>query len=203
MMEKFSCFYQFLDKKGISLSAGGGPASPPVRPVTPSDASVLGKYIRKDKSSDYIELDPDGTFSLQQSGKPYAGNYTVQADAITIQVTNASVYRLHLSGNAMVGSDGTVWEKQGEPQKASVDGPKSDQTQPASQEKQAEPQKAPGAPVTIDQIIQMAGAKLPDDIIITTIRNSGSKFDLTPDALIKLKTAGVSDEVIRAMTRTN
>lgn len=47
----------------------------------------------------------------------------------------------------------------------------------------------------------MVAAKLPDDIIITTIQNSGSKFDLTPDALIKLKAAGVSDAAIRAMTR--
>jgi hypothetical protein len=47
----------------------------------------------------------------------------------------------------------------------------------------------------------MATAKLPDDVIIATIRNSRSKFDLTPEALIKLKTAGVSDAVIRVMTR--
>jgi hypothetical protein len=47
----------------------------------------------------------------------------------------------------------------------------------------------------------MVAAKLADDIIITAIRNSSSKFDLTPDALIRLKTAGVSDEVIRAMAR--
>ena len=46
----------------------------------------------------------------------------------------------------------------------------------------------------------MVTAKLPDDIIITTIRNSNSRFDLTPETLIKLKTAGVSDAVIRAMT---
>lgn len=65
-------------------------------------------------------------------------------------------------------------------------------------EKQGEPQ-TPAAQLTIDQVIQMVTARLQDDIIITTIRNSGSKFDLTPDALIKLKTVGVSDGVIRAM----
>ena len=66
--------------------------------------------------------------------------------------------------------------------------------------KQAEQQK-PAAQLTIDQVIQMVAAKLADDLIITTIQKSSSKFDLTPDALIKLKTAGVSDEVIRAMTK--
>lgn len=64
--------------------------------------------------------------------------------------------------------------------------------------KQAEPQKA-ATQLTIDQVIQMVAAKLPDDVIIATIRKSGSKFDLTPDSLIKLKTAGVSDAVLRAM----
>lgn len=101
MMEKFSCFYQSLDKRGIDLSAVADPKSPPAQ-------------------------------------------------------------------SASAGGDGS--------------------NKPASQ-------------LTIDQVIQMVAAKIADDIVITTIRNSGTKFDLTPDALIKLKTAGVSDEVIRAMTR--
>ena len=59
----------------------------------------------------------------------------------------------------------------------------------------------PATALTIDQIIQLVTAKLSDDIIITTIRNSGSTFDLNADALLKLRSAGVSDAVIRAMTR--
>jgi hypothetical protein len=66
--------------------------------------------------------------------------------------------------------------------------------------KQDEPQKT-ATQLTIDQVIQMVAAKLPDDVIITTIQKSNSKFELTPEALIKLKTAGVSDAVIRAMTK--
>jgi len=173
MMEKFSCFYQSLDKRGIDLSA---PQSQPVQPTPPSDRSVLGKYVRKDKNSDYVELNADGMFFLQQGGKGYRGNYNVQADIITVQVSNAPASRLRISGNTIVEPDGTVWEKQAEPQKAS-------------------------AQLTIDQIIQMVTAKLPDDIIVTTIQKSNSKFNLMPEDLIKLKTAGVSDAVIRAMTQ--
>ena len=78
-----------------------------------------------------------------------------------------------ISGNTVTfSSDGNVYEKQSEPQKTATQ-------------------------LTIDQILQMVAAKLPDDVIITTIRKSGSKFDLTPDALVKLKTAGVSDAVLR------
>ncbi len=175
MMEKFSCFYQALDKRGIDLSA---PQSQQVQPTPPSNSSVSGKYVRKGKSSDYLELSPDGTFSLQQNGKGYGGNYRVQGDTLTLtSPPSKNELKVRLTGHSMVDPDGEVWEKQGEPQKASA------------------------AQLTIDQIIQMVTAKLPDDIIITTIQKSSSKFDLTPEALIKLKTAGVSDAVIRAMTR--
>lgn len=174
MMEKFSCFYQSLDKRGIDLLAVAGPEGQPVQPVPPSDASVPGKYIRKDKTSDSIELKPDGTFFLQFNGKGYEGNYNVQADTITGQVSNGSPFKAHVSGNSLTFSEGNVYDKQTEPQKAT-------------------------AQLTVDQVIQMVAAKLPDDVIIATIRKSGSKFDLTPDALIKLKTAGVSDAVLRVM----
>jgi hypothetical protein len=170
MMEKFGCFYQSLDKKGNDLSAVG------LQPVPPSDASIPGKYIRKDKTSDYIELKPEGTFSIQYEGKDYVGNYAIQADNIIVQVLNRQAMTGRFSGNTMTFPDGNVYEKQAETQK----------TIAASQ-------------LTIDQIIAMVAAKLP--IIITTIQKSSTKFDLTPETLIKLKTAGVSDAVIRAMPR--
>lgn len=187
MMEKFSCFYQSLDKRGIVLSAVADPKSQAGQPssvshdgVRPQDyaASAPGRYFRKDKKSDYVDLSPDGTFYIQQNGKGYRGNYKVQGDTLTLtspQMRGEAKGRL--TGDSMVDPDGEVWEKQGEPQKAAA------------------------AQLTIDQIIQMVTAKLPDDIIITTIQKSSSKFELTPEDLIKLKTAGVSDAVIRAMTQ--
>jgi hypothetical protein len=67
-------------------------------------------------------------------------------------------------------------------------------------EKQAEPPKA-GAQLTVDQVIQLVAAKVADDIIITTIQKSSSRFDLSTDDLIRLKTAAVSDAVVRAMAQ--
>jgi len=87
-------------------------------------------------------------------------------------------------------------DKKGIDLSAAVDPPS--QPSPSASASESKSQK-PASQLTIDQIIQMVAAKLPDDIIITTIRNSSSKFELTPEALIKLKTAGVSDAVIRAM----
>lgn len=186
MMEKFSCFYQSLDKQGIVLSPAGSQnpagqsASVSDNGMPPRDyaASAPGKYVSKSKGSDFLDLNPDGMFSLSHNGMSVGGSYKVQGDTLnlTFQQNNRSMtVRLRFSDDTIIDPDGLVWEKQPDPQKSAA-------TQ-----------------LTIDQIIQMAEAKLPDDVIIATIRKSGSKFDLTPDALIKLKNAGVSDAVLRAM----
>jgi hypothetical protein len=49
------------------------------------------------------------------------------------------------------------------------------------------------------QIVEMAKAGLPDDIIIAAIAADGKSLDRSPDALLKLKKAGVSDAVIRSV----
>lgn len=53
--------------------------------------------------------------------------------------------------------------------------------------------------VTNTTILKMLKAKLSEDIIITKVRNSKTDFDLSTDGLIKLKEAGVSDNIINAM----
>lgn len=186
MMEKFSCFYQSLDKRGIVLSPAGSqnpagqPASAGDNGIPPRDyaASATGKYVSKSKGSDFLDLSPDGRFSLSHDGKSIGGSYKVQGDTLnlTFQQNNKSLtVSFRFINDTIIDPDGVVWEKQ------------------------ADPQRSAPTQLTIDQIIQMAGAKLPDDVIIATIRKSGSKFDLTPDALIKLKNAGVSDAVLRAL----
>lgn len=133
--------------------------------------------MRKGKSSDFIELGSDGMFVLLQAGKSLGGNYKIQGETLTLMSPRlrGQTSKASLIGDTITDDEGTLWEKHAETQNT------------ASQ-------------LTIDQIIQMVTAKLPDDIIITSIRNSSSKFNLAPEALIKLKTAGVSDAVIRAMT---
>jgi hypothetical protein len=179
LREKFSCFYQSLDKRGVDLSTVAVPLSQPVRPTSPSGGSVPGKYVSKGKSSDFLDLSPDGVFSLGHDGKSFGGSYNVQGDTLnlTFQQNRSQTVKFRFIGDTIMDPDGIIWEKQ------------------------ADPQKSAAAQLTIDQIIQMVAAKLPDDIIITTIQKSGSKFDLTPDNLIKLKAAGVSDAVLRAMVQ--
>lgn len=124
-----------------------------------------------------------------------------QVDAIRISPANGDNFELAVSdetGKALMDKFGCFYEavdKLGIDLSAAVT-----RVPPAAASAPSKPAKS-ATPLTIDQIIQMVSAKLADDIIITTIQNSSSKFDLTPEALIKLKGAGVSDAVIRAMTR--
>lgn len=53
--------------------------------------------------------------------------------------------------------------------------------------------------MTNRDVIQLTKAKLSDDVIIAKIKQSKTKFDLSTDGLVALKTAGVSDPVISAM----
>ena len=53
--------------------------------------------------------------------------------------------------------------------------------------------------MTNDEVISLAGAGLNSSIIVNKIKTSKTNFDLSTDALIKLKKAGVSDDIVTAM----
>lgn len=65
---------------------------------------------------------------------------------------------------------------------------------PAAAAKAASPKA-----LTVDSIIGMAGAGLGDDLILAQVRKNNKAFELTPDDMIRLKQAKVSDNVIRVM----
>lgn len=54
------------------------------------------------------------------------------------------------------------------------------------------------AAVTNHDLVQMTSAGLSDELIISTIQNRGGRFDVSPNGLISLKQAGVSDRVVLA-----
>ena len=61
---------------------------------------------------------------------------------------------------------------------------------------------ANGKGMTIDDIISLSQAQLPDDVLINQIIASDAVFSLSVSDILKLKEAGVSDEVILFMIRT-
>lgn len=111
MRKKFACFYESLDKGGIDLSAAV--VLSPGEPL----AKVIGKYIRKDKTSDYIDVNGDGTFSMRQDGKDVTGTLAVRGDTVTITQAGRTMPAGRLVGNSLVDPGGTIWERAPAPQK--------------------------------------------------------------------------------------
>src|SRR6185312_15506271 len=64
-------------------------------------------------------------------------------------------------------------------------------------------QQAAAMAVTEYDLLQMTRAGVSDDVIISTIRSSGTRLDLSPQALISLRQQGVSDRVVMAAQQMN
>jgi hypothetical protein len=58
---------------------------------------------------------------------------------------------------------------------------------------------ASSAGLTVDGVISLLGAGISDDLIIAKIQKSGQAFDLSTDDMVRLKKAGASDAVMKAM----
>src|ERR1700721_349587 len=54
-------------------------------------------------------------------------------------------------------------------------------------------------PVTNDDVVKMVKGGLPEDTIVSAIQASATNFDISADALISLKNAGVTQPVMAAM----
>ena len=60
----------------------------------------------------------------------------------------------------------------------------------------------PQVPLTNDDVTRMSGAGLTETTIVQVIQKGPCNFDISPDALIKLKQQGVTAKVIEAMVAT-
>jgi hypothetical protein len=70
----------------------------------------------------------------------------------------------------------------------------------AKQQTQAASSGTPGVLGNAD-VIKLVKAGLPETLIISKIKSASCDFDTSPDALIKLKGAGVSDKILEAMVQ--
>ena len=180
LMEKFSCFYQSLDKRGINLSQTSAPVDTSVIDTSVDySKSAAGKYVNQKNRTEYIELKPDGTFYVQRKTSGYTGKYEVTGNLITTVLPDGRAGRDRIQADAIIEANGTIWLREGGSPTTS---------------------SAPSEVLTNEEVIRMTVAKLPDSVIVTKIQNSTCKFDISTDGLIKLKQAGVSDAVIQAMT---
>jgi hypothetical protein len=145
-----------------------------------------GYYVKTKNPNSFLELVDGGKFLLRQGTSTVQGEYSVEGEALTL-VLGKEKEVSKISPTGIREKNGDFWQR----------GPDS-----SPRPTVAPAESTPGAaPLTVDQIVEMVKAKVPDDMIIKSIETSGSKFTLTPEVLIRLKNAGVSDTVIRAMSR--
>ncbi len=158
------------------------PSPKPTEFIT--DATTV-RYVYKEDDKNYLDLNADGAFRLVQQGKQYRGNYTLTAEEITL-ILGKQTLRSRLAGDSMWDTSGKEWVKRasGETTEPSVAFASS---------------KARDTSFTNADVIKLVEAKLPESVIISKIKSSSCNFDVSTDALIKLKSATASDAVVQAV----
>jgi hypothetical protein len=155
---------------------------------------VMGRYVFKTGKAnpgDYIEFTKDGRFQLQQRGKSYTGEYAVDGSAIYLHLQRGKrPDKAILSGTTLTDSSGWTWEKVvvAAPAETAASLPATSNIPPAT------------SGITIDQLLKMIEAKLPDDVIVKML-DGGKRPVATPEDLLRLRGAGASDAVIRALMK--
>jgi hypothetical protein len=170
---------------GIDTSAAGhqsqqpppGPAipPPPAAPVVP--LRLPSVYVSAQTPADQLQLNADNTFSLQEAGQMYRGNFTANGGALELNISDGPKTTATIQGNNLIDSSGQTWVLREQPAQA-----------------------ASSAGVLQNQdIIKMVKAGLDEAIIIAKIGSSRCQFDTSTDALIQLKQSGVSAAVLKAV----
>jgi hypothetical protein len=133
------------------------------------------------------KTDP-ATYNKSEVDFQFDEGFLEKGDVSKIEDTIGEVFSLDNSSS----QGGQAGQDQGQAQTSSqAAGP----AQP-----QATPAPAPAGPtLSNDDVIKLVQAKMSDSIIIKKIKNSACSFDTSADGLVKLKQAGVSEEVIEAM----
>ena len=67
--------------------------------------SFVGKYVSRNDSEEYLELEGDGTFYLEVWGRGFAGTYEVEGTTITLKFDIGLADRGTIDDNTLVGLD--------------------------------------------------------------------------------------------------
>jgi len=133
----------------------------------------------------------------------FPSGFLEKGDAGKIEDTIGEVFQLDNGGDAQQSQgqqQGGQDQQQGGQDEQAGAAQGQDQAQaPAAAADAAQPAAPAGPTLSNDDVVKLVKAKLPDSVIIKKIANSNCAFDTEPDALIKLKQAGVSEAVIDAM----
>jgi hypothetical protein len=149
---------------------------PPAAPVVP--LRLPATYVSTQAPADQLQLNADNSFSLQEAGQTYHGNFSLSGNTLELRIseTNTNTTAAIQGGN-LTDSNGQTW---------------------VLREQASRP--VPVADVVRNQdVISLVKAGLDDEIVIAKIGSSKCQFDTSPEALTQLRQRGVSAAVIKAM----
>jgi hypothetical protein len=152
-------------------------ATPTAVAPTSAPLRLPSTYVSAQTSEDQLVLNADNSFSLQEAGQPYRGTFTVNGNAVELNITDGPRTTVTIEGSSLKDGSGQTW----------VLREQSAGTSPA------------GPMLKNEDIVKMAKAGLDDALIIAKIGSSKCQFDTSTDALIQLKESGVTAAVLKAM----
>jgi hypothetical protein len=147
--------------------------------------SEISVSVKKDKVVLHLEECPEC------NGNDYAYRAYLAFEFPKGYLTSADAGQIEdVIAQALTIENGSA--QQSQPAALAADQPSQSSPSPADQPPQP-------APLTNDDIVKMVQAHLSDSVIIAKIKSSSCALDASPDALINLKQAGVSPDVLQTM----
>jgi hypothetical protein len=134
-------------------------------------------YVNAQTAADQIQFNADNSFTLQEAGQSYQGTFVANGNNVELNITGGTKTTATIQGNALTDGNGQRW----------------------SLKEQSMGPAPTGAFLKNEDIINMAKAGLDDAIILAKISSSKCQFDTSVDALIQLKSSGVSAAVLKAI----
>jgi len=152
------------------------PAPPAPTPVTVK-LNLPSTYVSAQSPADQIQLNADNSFTLREGGQSYQGTFVASGDTVELNISGGAKTTTTIHGNDLISSDGQTWRV-----------------------RQHTAGAAPSAPALHNEdVIKLSKVGIDDATIITKIKGSTCQFDTSTDALVLLKTSGVSAAVLKAM----
>jgi hypothetical protein len=154
------------------------PAAPVPAPVLAMPLKLPSTYVSAQTPADQLQLNADNSFSLQEAGQTYRGTFATTGNTLELNIRDTNTKTaLTIQSNGLTDSSGQAW---------------------ALREQMAQAVAAETLLQNQD-VIKMVKAGLDDALIIAKISGSKCQFDTSTDALIQLKSSGVSAAVLKAI----
>ncbi len=177
--------------------------------VIPKGAVALGRVIKVEAkrrfgrggalelSIDSVRLTDGGTIRLRASREKGEGNMSDARVAATVAAAPVLVWVKGKDVTFEKGTETTAYVS-GDTR---VDESRQSTDSPVNPETSADRRISPGVALTNVDIVQMQKAGLSEEIVLSKIAGSPSNFNTSTQDLIRLKDAGVSDNIINAMVQ--